>query len=474
MFASVVVALVVGVFAQIDQALVDKECGAAYSTKLQSRTAELSIQNATKTKEYKDACNNKALVQCGNTLKCIWCEPACYSVIDLDNPCHKEKLQILMYGPNQAKAVIGGGLDTLKTAYNSCSSKTTQGSCIEGSGMCSWCETTTSCHFQGSPQDQCLTDYYKNFALNNMQKAKTALTSAQTTAKATFDQAQTAAKSKFQDQVNLCNQAGNKAGCGDEMRCMWCTTAYSAPVNQCYFIGDTSNPCIAQNLGKITDAAGKVKDGAQWVATKAGEKFTDMKKWGNDICGKHTDNKTGCDDATTCSWCTTDTNCYIYASINNPCGVGGYLSKAKSGMSNAWSSAKSWWAGDKKGTACASDLVETKTTLQAAFDAAKKNLDIYCRELGSAQAFVQKTLMASSENVSADTNAATATVNAMEVRKAILSLNVTAEAITTKNQTKMALDQFTKDNPSCNNSKASDAVQSASGVLILGATAFFW
>jgi len=477
MIARVAVSLVVGVFAQIDQAVIDKECGVAYSAKKNERTAQLSMQNMTKKSEINAMCGNIVTeTQCEAAVKCTWCNTKCHPVMDETSECHKTRVQILMYGPSKAVAAVGGGIDKLKTAYNKCSSNTDQASCIAGSGMCNWCETTTSCHVHGSPQDKCLTDYYKNYALNNMQKAKTALTSAQTTAKAKFDQAQTAAKSKFQDQVSLCNKTANKAGCGEEMRCMWCTTAYSAPVEQCYFIGDTSNPCIAQNLGKITDAAGKVQDGAKWAATKAGEKFTDMKNWGNDICGKHTSNATACGDAKTCSWCTKDTNCYIYASINNPCGVGGFLTSAKSGVSNAWSSAKSWWSGDKKGDACATDLVETKKTLQAAFDASKKNLEIFCREVGSSQAFVEKTLMAMSENVSADTNAATATVNAMEVRKLLLAVNGTSQAIDNKNSTKMALDQFTKDNPGCvaAGNKSSDAVQATSAVLILSATTFLW
>jgi hypothetical protein len=253
---------------------------------------------------------------------------------------------------------------------------------------------------------------------------------------------------------------------------MYCTNAYDKSVNQCYFSGDTSNPCIGQHLGKITDAAGKVQDAGKRMMAKANQKWTDMKKWGNDICGKHTDSKVNCDASKTCSWCDKDTNCYIYASVNNPCGVGGMISNAKAGIANAWASAKSWWRGSESGTGCTDMVRETGTRAQKAVDAANENLKMACAEVGKSQAFAVRTSLILAKGVAnADAKRALQMTNAMEIYSAKLAVNATSEAILDLTDADQALASFKTNNPDCK-LKTSNAVQSASAMIVVSATAF--
>jgi len=454
----------------VTKASLEAKCGEVsndakgFKKQLNASRVKIGLGNATEVKIANAICSPLNAGECDQHSECTWCSSAsngtCYALKDLSQPCHEEGIDLLIWGKDMASSAAGAAgtgakavRDKLVSAYNSCNQHNDVTACVGGAGsVCNWCSNTTSCHFKGSPTDKCLQNWLKNFAAKTGQPLTDAA-----------QQTQNAMNAKLQDQIDFCNVTGTRDVCQDKVRCMWCSTAYNNAVNQCYFFGDTSNPCVSENIGKVVDAAGTVKDAALWATDKVGAKFQDMKKWGNNVCGKHTDNSTNCDEALQCQWCAKDTNCYIYGSINNPCGVGGALANAKSKVGDAWNSAKTWMWGS---SACSSGKQQTQTALTGADVAAKKNIKMLCDEFAKAEAFADKSMLASSENTTSAGNAANSMITAIELRKAHFTLNETANAIKTQNDTATALSQFLKANPDCK-SKTDSAVRSTSAVMLL-------
>lgn len=469
----------------VTKASLEAKCGEVsndvkgFKKQLDASRKKLGLANATEVKSANDRCSPMSNTACVQDPKCTWCSSetdsvqnewemsttngTCYAMIDLAQPCHAQGVDLLIWGKGMASSAAGAAgsgakavRDKLVSAYSSCSQHKEVTACVGGAGsVCNWCNDTTSCHFKGSPTDTCLQNWMKNFAAKT---GKPLTEAAQKT--------QNAMNAKLQEQINFCNVTGTQDVCQSLVRCMWCSQAYNNNVNQCYFFGDTSNPCVSENVGKVVDAAGSVKDAALWVTDKVGGKFQDMKKWGNDICGKYTANSTNCDGAVQCQWCTKDKNCYIYGSINNPCGVGGALSNAKGKVGDAWNSAKTWMWGSSD---CSAGKQQTQTALSNADKAAKNNLKMLCDEFAKAEAFADKSLLASSENTTSAGNAAASMITAIELRKAHFTLNETANAMNTQNDTATALLQFLKANPDCK-SKTDSAVRSTSAAMLLVTT----
>lgn len=469
--------------AGVTKASLQAKCGEvsndakAFKNKLDASRVKLGLANASAVQTENQRCailTNETDCSRGSAILasgCSWCgtdatnasNGACYSLKYLDNPCFKESIDILIWGKDMASsaaATAGTGANAVRdkvvSAYTSCSQHNDVTTCLGGAGsVCNWCNDTTSCHIKGSPNDACLKMWLKNLAVRT---GKPLSEAAQKT--------QNAFNAQMQDQIDICNATSPQDACRSKLRCLWCGTAYNAAVDQCYFVGDTSNPCFSEKIGAVVDAAGNAKDAALWVTDKVGGKFQDMKKWGNDICGKYTDNSTNCDAAVQCQWCAKNTNCYIYGSINNPCGVGGALASAKSKVGNAWNSAKTWMWGSSD---CSSGKKQTSTALTNADNAAKKNLHMLCDEFAKVQAFADKTFMASTENTSSSAgNVANSMAVSMELSKAHVILNETANAMNVQNDTKMALSEFLKANPDCKTTQKTDlAVRSTSAVMLL-------
>lgn len=479
MYASfVAVVVLVGTCAGLDLATIGKKCGKKYSDRLVDRKKGLmNFINATKLGEQKTICAALNYTSRGNCPGCVECDSKCFARMDESNPCYKDQLEMLLVGVTEAKSVSGrtpAAFDKLKAKYNACSTST-KAACTN-SVVCSWCSKTTKCHNKGSPQNECMMDALKMFAMDGVTKAKGTLTSAQKTAQVQLQKAANATRKKFAAQQARCLGFNDTKTCYDDWRCMWCSKADDKDVNNCYFTGDTGNPCISQHLGKITDAAGKVQDAGKWMMSKANETWTDMKNWGSNICGKHDGTNTSCTAATACSWCKDNNKCYIYGSVNNPCGMKKYLDKAKAGMANAWAGVKSWWTGSESGSACTADIVETGKKVREQADAAQKNLNMACEHLANTQAFAERTYMASllfnKTSQDADADEALSLTNSMEVYSAALAVKATTEAISEHNETMTALDSFKANNPNCT-TKTSNAVQSASAVLVLSVATFF-
>lgn len=333
-------------------------CGNAKDKALEALEKGLGDAWQTVKDKAKGLCDGLEEGSCNG--ECTFCseDEKCYLKVDLSNKCYQKVVyhvtKAAEIGKDAVSAVAGG----VKDFTHSCANMTTETACKGGTGVfCKWCKSSETCHFLGSPQNPCTINKLKAIA------------------KETVEELANKAKNEVDEKLNewkeACEVRNTSESCSENWECVWCgestidANTDSKDFNKCYFLGDNGNACANEKLKELVDGAkGTIKEIGEW----AGDRYQDVKKWGENICGKHTA-ESPCDDDDKCTWCGDDSLCYIYASVHNPCG------NFKKGVGKV----KEFFTGLFSGKSdCSSAQQKAKDALNEALDYAKNNMAVAC------------------------------------------------------------------------------------------------
>jgi len=227
-----------------------------------------------------------------------------------------------------------------------------------------------------------------------------------------------AAKGQYTSVIDGCRaHDGVPVNCSAQAECIWCGGVGNTQYNMCYFMGDTSNKCLQQTIGPYVDtASGLFVD----VKDRAIAGYKSVKAWGENLCGQHKE-KSACDEAPQCSYCGTDSLCYVYGSVNNPCGN---FQKTLGEIKDAWNS---FFGSD----GCAADVKAASDTLTTAVQMATDNVAALCKAYTASEVYATRSLAALQSDLgnatdfaaqTASMHLATATQNAHDAVDAVKEL----------------------------------------------------
>jgi len=148
--------------------------------------------------------------------------------------------------------------------------------------------------------------------------------------------------------------------------------------------GDYENQCFVTRLQEVVDTAtGTVMPLWEW----AGGTYNDLMKWSSKICGMYT-GEDGCINARQCTWCGSNSQCYVYASYSNPCG------NVEAGILTV----KNWWNsvfGRATSTSsCSLEKINAYENLREARGLAISNLRFACTTYDKRQIHLQRLMTA--------------------------------------------------------------------------------
>lgn len=229
----------------------------------------------------------------------------------------------------------------------------------------------------------------------------------------------------------------NKTACAASWTCTWCgSVADNATVNTCYYAGDMENLCLKERVGMLVDAAGRMKPMSEWASAR----WTNMKTWGNNFCGKHTadatktteEHQASCDGDKKCYFCDTDDECYVYGSVNSPCGT---YQQGEQKMVDKWNSMFG------KDGACATSVSDAYDTMKQGSDLSKRNLEEACKEFAQSEVYASRSFAALQSDLGTAASAA-ADVASMQVAKAKAALSDAALAVNESMETNRSIIAF--------------------------------
>lgn len=413
------------VISDTDWSQTQAECEPVRAQAVAAAEAALGIVKDAAVDLVRSHCADKAKEDC--EAPCTYCKSnstsgTCWPYVDTANPCLSLAVKFATLGGQAGSAVAGAIADAGMEAMSACGDHTTHDECVgdsatvAGSLFCQWCEQTRKCHTMGSLANTCLRAELADMAKEHAVNVGT--------------EAWEAAKDKYTSVIDGCQAHDGDAGnCSAQVQCTWCGGDH----NKCYFIGDTSNKCFQEVIGPYVDtASGLIAD----VKDRAIEGYESVKAWGENLCGQHKE-KTACDNAAQCSYCDTDSLCYVWGSVSNPCG---FFQGAIGTIEDAWNSL---FGSDP---ACAADVQAAGDTLVIAVQMATDNVAALCKAYTTSEVYSTRSLAALQSDLGNATDFAAETAS-MHLATASRNAHDAVDAVKElKNETKL-LEALKEANP---------------------------